>query len=144
MYHVDYKNRVIYFMISTPLVYESDVSPLFQVHNLGWEGTDHSHYRYKLPQRVFFMTEGSLKTIITTDFKSCREIKGVFLCDSTAYTQTNKEYCLESLLFRNKTSGCSLMIKGKTDHCRHHIGRRGILISGYSDVLRSSLLKIWK
>lgn len=35
MYHVDYFNTVIYFMISTPLVYESDVSPLYQVHNLG-------------------------------------------------------------------------------------------------------------
>lgn len=57
-------------------------------------------------------------------------------CVTTAYTQTRKEYCLESILFRNKTNGCSLMIKGKTDHCKYHIGRGGILISGCSEVFK--------
>lgn len=140
LYKVDLAHRTVYFMIATPTVLETDVSPLYKIVNLGWVESG-VRMRINLPGKGYFLTEKDQKIFVSNDLDSCRKTNGYLVCETKGSSRDNNEKCLENVLFKNTSSGCKTIIKSGIPECLYSVGRGGVLSSGCKDLRKLSTVR---
>ncbi|UHR49716.1 MAG: hypothetical protein FuLiV2_gp4 [Hangzhou lispivirus 1] len=132
---VDYLNRIAYFTITTPVLQEMDVSPLYRVYNVGWWEENHL-LKLSLPSFSYFLTDRERVEIATPNLNKCKRTSGVFLCNLRDSQLSQQSTCLTNLLIHETTQKCSVLINPIQKKCVYEIARGGVLISGCQNVAK--------
>lgn len=137
---VDYINMIAYFTVTTPILKEMDVSPLYRIYNLGWWESGH-RLRVNVPSYAYFLTDKERVEIATPNLERCRRSRGVFLCNLKDSQLSQQASCLTNLLLLGSNSQCSVLISPGQESCVYEIAKGGVLLSGCRHVAKVSTFR---
>lgn len=134
---VDKTHRIAYFTITTPILQEADVSPLYRIHNMGWWEQDNL-IRLNLPDFGYFLTDKEQVEIATPNLDRCQRSRGIYMCHLKDSQLSNAALCLTSLVLTGSTKTCTLRTKNSRKSCEYEITKGGVLILGCKEVFKIS------
>lgn len=123
----DSKKKILYFMVMTPLIKASDVSPLYNILNIGWIKGG-VNYKYSVPESAYFLTEKSKFEIASFSRSHCTTRNGFKLCRSREVVIDQKSHCLSNMIFNNNASTCRVSIASTVNQCSIHRFLSGVLL----------------
>lgn len=130
---VDYIHRIAYFTITTPILQELDVSPLYRIYNVGWWEGEH-WIRINIPNYSYFLTDKERVEMATPNLDRCRITNGIYLCNLRDSQMTKQSACLTDLILKQDNSACSLLLKPIQNRCRFEITKGGLFLFGCPEV----------
>lgn len=130
--HVDKKNRIAYFLITTPILNSKDISPLYNVHNLGW-WQDDTLVKWDIPSNFHYLTDGKRLKIIETDTQRCDKMSGIYVCPIQEATSRGSTQCLQKILKNKPHPSCKTKVKKTTRECTVHVTKVGVGMIGCSN-----------
>lgn len=134
---VDIKHHTAYFLITTPIILEEDVSPLYRITNFGWIA-DHIVLHYKLPEFFYYLTDNlkHTKLVASPDLGKCQKKKGMFICNLKESTLSDETNCLQHILHANNTKGCKIVTRKMNPSCIYKILKGGVSIFGCEEITK--------
>lgn len=140
LYKVDTDKQIVYFLVSTPVILEQDISPLYAVENFGWIEKTH-HLSYDVPKHFFYLTDQDQVVIGTPDLTRCRMSRGLYICSLQSTTRDESSMCIENLIHHNSTKSCRTKVTKDIDPCKFKTLRSGFASLGCGVVEKISKVR---
>lgn len=130
---IDVENRVAYFLITTPILKNQDISPLYRVENLGWwEGE--VQVRFSVPKFFYYLTDQNTARVTAPDLTQCSMRMGTYLCHLRESKIDEHSLCLQDIIHENSGNNCSHRVIRSKMTCRYTQLKSGIAIMGCDSI----------
>lgn len=139
---VDPSHNTAYFLITTPILKQEDVSPLYRVTNFGWI-ENNMVIHLKLPEFVYYLTDvrKGAKMIASPDLSKCQNKKGLYICNLKETSMDDGTNCLQHILHANDTKGCKIVTRMSSHHCMYKVLKSGIGVFGCDKIGKGTTVR---
>lgn len=139
---VDPSHNTAYFLITTPILKQEDVSPLYRVTNFGWV-ENNMVLHLKMPEFVYYLTDvkRGAKMIASPDLSKCQNKKGLYICNLKETSMDDGTNCLQHILHANDTKGCKIVTKMSSHHCTYKVLKSGVGVFGCDTVGKGTTVR---
>lgn len=124
---LDIEHQMAYFTILTPILKEQDVSPLYQIYNLGWRDQTHL-LKFDVPTHGYLLTDGRQAEIAAPKLDRCYKSKGIYLCNLKDSELSPSAQCLSNIILRGNHNSCPIKVMNKKPECTYLATKGGILV----------------
>lgn len=137
---IDTTNNIAYFTITTPILQEMDVSPLYRIYNLGWWESDNL-IKMNVPQFAYFLSDKDRIEVATPNLDRCRKSSGVFLCNLKDSQLSRQSNCMTDLILNQEHKSCSMLVQPGQRICTYLVTKGGVFLSGCPHVSKMSTFR---
>lgn len=131
LFDISYEPLTFGFLLEIPLIRKDQVSPKFDIHNIGWIEND-ILYQVETPESfyLFKSIDDDSHRAIGLSSKHCSQNLGIYICDNSNSLYDQRVTCINDIVFSYRLESCDIRIERNNKHFHRIINKAksGILI----------------